>query len=117
MYTVTRATQISRSTQSLSTAPSGTPQLPLAREQITGGLSLLEDHTMTIAAECGTVLRVHRGTLRVGREAERRGHWLVAGARYVAEHDGPVTLSSPEAVELSVEWPHAAGTDFAPRAS
>lgn len=117
MYTANRTTQAAPSTPSFSTTQIGTPQQPLARDEVTGRFSLLEDHAMTISTVPGTTLLVRRGTLRVGRDGERRGHWLVAGARYVAEHDGPVTLSSPETVELSVEWPHTAGTEFAPRAS
>lgn len=108
----TATTQVARNT-----APFGNAQQPLARNQVTSRFSLLEDHAMAIAAVPGMVLFVRRGTLRVGRESERRGHWLQAGARFVAEHDECVTLSSPETVELSVEWPQIPGTELAPRAS
>ena len=117
MNTATGTTQVARRTQPFTALQFGTPQLPLAREQVTGCFSLLEDHAMTLAAVPGMVLCVRRGTLRVGREGERRGHWLLAGARFVAERDQLVALSSPEAVELSVDWPQIPGTELAPRAS
>jgi hypothetical protein len=76
---------------------------PLTRAQIAGALSLLDQCSLTIAAERGLALRVLSGFLWVTQS--RDGNIIGAGDRFVAGGPDPLVIAALERTVLRIEWP------------
>jgi hypothetical protein len=77
----------------------------LTRGQIAGRLSLFSHSALTVAAERGLTVRVHRGRLWIGQAHDAAHRQLHAGDSYAAEHDGELVLRADTRSELEVAWP------------
>jgi hypothetical protein len=89
----------------IAVAPHGLGDGSLTRAQIAGRLSLFADSALTVEAERGLTVRVHRGQLWIGETHDGAYRHVHAGESYAADHDGQLVLRADARSELEVAWP------------